>query len=219
MKSLFLIAHIAGGGLGLLLGTWMLMARKGNARHKRLGRTYTLAMAVATLSGIVLARMGANDFLMYVGMFSFYLAYSGWRALASWRHNFEGQRSDRFIGGLTFAFALVMIYDAFMPHGGDGMELNPVQLIFGMASAFFSGSDLWLRRSESHRMAFAQRALQTHIGRMTGSYISAVTAFLVVNLSGMLPPLFIWLGPSVILGPMIGFWIRRSLKKPLQTAP
>lgn len=46
--------------------------------------------------------------------------------------------------------------------------------------------------------------LKKHIGNMLGSYIGAITAF-VVNQSEYipLPPIVLWLGPTVVIVPMI----------------
>lgn len=46
--------------------------------------------------------------------------------------------------------------------------------------------------------------LKVHIGNMLGSYIGAITAFVVNQMEHIpLPPIVMWLGPSVILVPII----------------
>ena len=50
-----------------------------------------------------------------------------------------------------------------------------------------------------------------HLQRMTGSYIAACTAFLVVNLDKVkipIPPVIAWLLPTMILTPLIIKWSR-----------
>jgi len=43
---------------------------------------------------------------------------------------------------------------------------------------------------------------------MMGSYIAAVTAFLLVN-NEILPPVSVWLLPTVVIAPLITIWTRR----------
>jgi len=52
--------------------------------------------------------------------------------------------------------------------------------------------------------------LREHVGRMTGSYIAAFTAFLVNNTS-FLTPLVVWLGPAVL-----GFGVIWYFSRPYQ---
>jgi len=53
--------------------------------------------------------------------------------------------------------------------------------------------------------------LKLHLGKMTGGYISAVTAFFVVN--QILINLWNWFLPGIIGGIYIPFWIRKLNKK------
>jgi len=50
--------------------------------------------------------------------------------------------------------------------------------------------------------------LTTHIQRMMGSYIASVTAFLVVN-NEILPPVIVWLLPTLVIAPLITIWTRK----------
>lgn len=47
-----------------------------------------------------------------------------------------------------------------------------------------------------------------HIGKITGGYIAATTAFVVVN-NTFLPPLLAWLAPGVLGNIYIVYWIRK----------
>jgi len=77
IKDIALAMHILGGMSGLMLGTLMLILKKGGDRHRKMGRLYVASMALATLSGIAMAITGENQFLFFIGIFSFYLCYSG----------------------------------------------------------------------------------------------------------------------------------------------
>jgi ABC-type enterochelin transport system permease subunit len=51
--------------------------------------------------------------------------------------------------------------------------------------------------------------LTRHIGLMMGSFIGAVTAFLVVNIRLFQPAWLIWFAPTFILVPVMLFWTRK----------
>jgi hypothetical protein len=59
--------------------------------------------------------------------------------------------------------------------------------------------------------------LKIHVGNMCGSYIGAITAF-VVNQSEHIPvnPILLWLGPTFILVPVIMVELRKIKSKPLE---
>lgn len=66
--------------------------------------------------------------------------------------------------------------------------------VFGAIGVFLSFTDLriFLLRKE-----FSQKALiKEHIGKMSGSYIAAFTAFAVNNIH-FLPSIIIWLAPTL----------------------
>jgi Na+/phosphate symporter len=54
--------------------------------------------------------------------------------------------------------------------------------------------------------------LKSHIGRMIGSYITALTAFIVVNDIPYIPSIIKWIGPSIILIPLIFIWQKKYIK-------
>ena len=58
--------------------------------------------------------------------------------------------------------------------------------------------------------------LKKHIGNMCGSYIGAITAF-TVNQSSHIPlnPIILWLGPTLIITPIIVFELKKIKTQPL----
>jgi Na+/phosphate symporter len=47
---------------------------------------------------------------------------------------------------------------------------------------------------------------------MIGSYITALTAFIVVNDIPYIPSIIKWIGPSIILIPLIFIWQKKYIK-------
>jgi hypothetical protein len=59
--------------------------------------------------------------------------------------------------------------------------------------------------------------LKIHVGNMLGSYIGAITAF-IVNQSEHIPlnPIILWLGPTAILFPVIVAELKKIKSEPLK---
>src|SRR5437867_5998098 len=72
--------HIAAGMLALFVAPGAMITVKGGRAHRRWGKIYFWAMATVALTAVLLAVWRPNYFLLMVAMFSFYLAFSGYRA-------------------------------------------------------------------------------------------------------------------------------------------
>lgn len=79
--KIFLIVHIAGGSIGLLTGLLNIIQKKGDKKHKQIGRVFYFSMLVAGLSSLVLSYLKQNYFLFMVGLFTLYMVVSGQRYL------------------------------------------------------------------------------------------------------------------------------------------
>ncbi len=200
LHTFLLILHVAGGMTGLITGLLNISNKKGKQFHRLIGKIYVGGMFTATLSGTVLAAFGGNHFLFLIGIFSFYLAFSGLRTIQHKMFNgvIHYALIDKLVAGLTGIFGALMIVTGIIQPDGISKMTIPILLVFGSISLMFSLGDLSLFMGIRKLKDIKNRWFFNHIGRMIGSYISAVTAFLVVNLDNLLPPLIIWLGPTVI---------------------
>jgi uncharacterized membrane protein len=204
-----LYLHIAGGMLGLITGFVNTLNRKGSTFHRNSGKAYVLSMFVATLSGVLLAFLKENQFLFLIGIFSFYLCFSGWRVLKYQSlQPFKAKNLDIVVASITVLFSVFMIFTGIYDIESNKIVINPVLLIFGSGGLFISLADLKKFLQSSQSVPKPLNWLYTHVARMGGSYISAVTAFIVVNFTS-LPPLILWLGPSLIGTIFITYSIRK----------
>src|SRR2546422_11713607 len=73
--------HTAGGMMALFVAPGAMLTVKGGPAHRRWGKIYFWAMATVAVTALVLAAWRPNYFLLMVAVFSFYLAFSGYRAL------------------------------------------------------------------------------------------------------------------------------------------
>ena len=75
-----LYLHILAGFISLGIAYVLLFIKKGNKRHKKLGIIYVYGMSTIFVTAIPLSLIGEfNPFLFVIAIFSFYLAFSGYR--------------------------------------------------------------------------------------------------------------------------------------------
>ncbi len=78
--SPMLVAHVAGGGVGLLSGAMAICAAKGGALHRAGGTIFTGAMLIMAASATILAITIPDRSNLPGGVFSFYLLLTAWAA-------------------------------------------------------------------------------------------------------------------------------------------
>jgi uncharacterized membrane protein YfcA len=204
---IFLAVHILGGSIGLLSGTWNLVARKGSARHRAVGRVFVVAMLATGLSALVLATLRPNPFLFMVGVLTLYLVGTGRLRLKRPLTTLRPAPLDR---AMTLAMGLAGV--AFGALGAGqlfrGEPFGTVYLTFGLIGLLFVRRDV----KDLRRQWGPNERTSAHLQRMVGAYIAALTAFLVVNagyMPGSIPAVVYWLLPTAVLTPLIIKWSRR----------
>src|SRR5256884_805302 len=75
------LIHIAAGMLALGVAPIAMLTVKGGPTHRRWGKVYFWTMALVALTAVVLALWRPVVFLALLAVFSFYSAFSGYRAL------------------------------------------------------------------------------------------------------------------------------------------
>ncbi len=193
-----LVFHASCGGLALLAGTLAFSFRKGGERHVKIGRLFSFLMIATGVSALILALINPNPFLLGIGFFTLYMVFSGWVWIR--RLSFKNKvKRAKMIGSLGILIAGYMIFTAL----SSGKAII-VLLVFAIILLIMSVSDV-LRKPKPNKTA------GLHGGRMGGAYIAALTAFLVVN-NTFLPNLLAWLGPTVIVSPIIAIQINAFYK-------
>jgi uncharacterized membrane protein len=202
--------HAGLGGLALLSGGIALVAAKGKSLHRGAGKLFYYAMLISACLALVIALSPGhkNPFLFSIGLFSSYFLITGYRSL-----RLKGS-VDRLVADKIYAFLMVLIGMGMMlyPLLLEG-KINIVLLVFGAFGVISGFRDLWRFRQPE---LLKESWLRAHLGKMTGGYIAAVSAFLVVN--QVLPGLWNWFAPSIVGSVFIAYWMRRvrhskSIKK------
>jgi len=197
--------HIAAGMLALALAPLAMLTVKGGPAHRRWGKIYFWSMAVVASTAVVLALWRPQIFLALLAVFSFYLAFTGYRVLSRKRPA-QGERAgalDWAAAVATFAASAALAIFGLARPAPSWERLGVVPVVFGMLGMVLAGLDL----ARFARPPADPRAWWfAHMGGMLGSYIAAVSAFSVVNLT-FLPTAARWLWPTILGVPLISLWI------------
>lgn len=211
--QILIIIHASFGGIALLSGLIAIIVKKGSKLHKQSGKVFFYGMLASALSALVIAIMPNHfsPFLFVVGVFSAYLILSGRYAL-----KFKTAKTQvdlkwsKWVSFTMLITAVFMILVSALNLNTNGMFI--VMLVFGIIGLLNAVQDI---RSYRNIKRLNKKWLQHHIGKMTGGFIAAFTAFIVVN--GWIPGIYGWLSPAVLGTIYIFYWIRKVTPKPKAT--
>jgi hypothetical protein len=190
--------HIAAGFVALVVGPAAMAARKGARWHRWWGRTYVAGMATVAVTAVGMAAVRPNPFLLLVAVFSFHLAFTGYRAIARARRGGAGW-PDWAGAVIAAAGGVGLVAWALWPRAAGRPAVWVIAVVFGVIGVAVAVRELrGLVVPDPDRHAWRYR----HMGNMLGAYIATVSAFSAVNLT-VLPPLVRWLWPTAIGVPAI----------------
>ena len=203
--SISLLVHITSGTIALIVAILAIVLKKGTIFHRRLGRAYICAMSLVFISALHLSFIAVpiNWFLFGIAIFSYYLAFTGFRA---------GKERKNLPSTIDWIATCVMLFSTvFMLVLGVQLlwnqnNLGVVLIIFGAVGGLLSVQDIMQFRKG--KIQGKERILR-HLTRILASFIAVVTAVLVVNGAKLaIPELVNWLAPSVIITPLIIYMAR-----------
>jgi uncharacterized membrane protein len=206
--KILLSLHITGGVVGLLLGTYVMLVKKGDKRHRLLGKIFAIAMLTVGFSSFGLAIIHPNTFLFAVGIFTIYMTATSWRYLYLKKIT-EGQKPKLIDWSLQIFMTIGSLWFLKL-----GTQLLFHKQYFGIVLLLFAwrGFAFVYQDYKTYKGVIKAKNywLLFHLQRMVGAYIAAFTAFLVVNTADRLS-FFPWLLPSAIFVPLIIKWSRKYL--------
>jgi uncharacterized membrane protein len=199
---ILLALHILFGGISLISGGVVMLLKKGDHKHRLIGKIYFYALTLACLCAIPMCYIHLNLFLFMVSLFTMYMLLSGWRYLRI-RDISDFNRIDHlYLGILVLSGLVLCIWGVLLIFQSKNFGI--VLITLGGFCLNFGLQDYFTMKGKSKYLNFG---LVRHIQRMAGSYISSMTAFVVVN-NTWLPGALAWLLPSLILVPLIVRWSR-----------
>ena len=199
--------HAFFGGVALLSGLVSMVAKKGNKAHKKAGLLFFYAMMLSGIIAMFVAISPNHNspFLFSIGIFSLYFVFTGKRALRFKRKN-NSLKIDKLISTtmLITGFCMILVPIIFTK------SINIILIVFGVVGMVFSIKDLIQFKNPNK---LKKGWLKFHLGKMIGAYISATTAFVVVN--QFFPSIYGWFAPSILGGFVIAYWIKKINRKTL----
>jgi hypothetical protein len=197
--------HIAGGTMALINGLGAMLTTKGSKVHRTFGKTYFWSMTAVFVSALILAVGHQRTFLLMIAFFSYYFTVRGYRIL--YVKNLGTTKKANWIDWTIslVAGAFIIFLYAWGVYALLNQEtMGIVAIVFGAIGTTFLVQDIRKFKRTQAKMHW----WYGHIASMGGSYISAVTAFAVVNISIPGFGWLLWIIPSAIGGSLISRTIR-----------
>jgi uncharacterized membrane protein len=201
--SILLSIHIISGGISLILGSLIMMAKKGDSRHKQLGQIFFIAMSLSATVSIPLGIMHTNYFLLCIGIWTLYMLITGKRFLRIIDYT-KTSKIDKFIS-LAMALVTIVMLCISITSMIKGSTLGYVLGSFTLLNILFLRADYQFFNGISK---YKNPQMAIHIQRMCGAFIASLTAFIVVN-NTYFPSIIGWLLPGAIFIPLIAKWTRK----------
>jgi uncharacterized membrane protein len=197
--------HAALGGIALLAGTIALIAKKGSMLHKKTGLVFYYAMIFSATTAMFIAVLPQHisPFLFSIGIFSLYFVLTGKRALRLKKRN-STLFWDKIIAAIMLITGFLMVLLPILLT----QKIQVILTVFGLVGIVFSIRDF---KAYKNPKELRKKWLQLHIGKMMGGYISATTAFVVVN--NVFPGISGWFIPGFLGSIIIYYWIKKINKK------
>lgn len=218
--------HLTAGVAALLLMWIPILSTKGSKLHRRTGIAYVVAMIIVAITALLAAAIRIQTaltaakpladarfsvFLAFIALLAFTSAYCGVRILKQKQRT--GPHTNPIDIGVPAALLVCSIAMSIWGFTLGDPLLSWFPLV-GMGVAI--GPLRTQLRPPSDRMFWFYQ----HISSMLASCIAAVTAAILVNFRAInnflgfdVPPMVLWLGPSVIGGAIIAASIIKYRKK------
>jgi uncharacterized membrane protein len=196
------VVHIALGTIALLAAPGAMLVVKGSKRHRQFGKLYFWSMVGVAISAVAMSLIRSGTFLAMVGIFAFYLAFSGYRALYRKKPTDRAAALDWIFSGCMLVAGGWLVVSGVTALGQSSFGL--ISLVFGTIAITFAVRDFVRYRwppIDANAWWFA------HMRGMLAAYIATVSAFSVVNLT-FLPNVLRWLWPTIAGAVGITIWIR-----------
>jgi hypothetical protein len=194
--------HIAAGFGAFVLAPIPLATAKGGRAHKRWGMVYLWSMGVVAATALPMAFYRPVLFLALVAIFSFYLAFAGYRVLRlkELARGGHPQAIDWIAAIVTTVDGAALLWlGVFRPAAIQVIPVVGVAFgVIGMLSGLKS-IRMFVWKPEEKMFWW-----YTHLQSFMGSYIAAWSAFSAVTLSQVFGnKWYVWLWPTMIGVPAI----------------
>ncbi|MFL5754314.1 MAG: hypothetical protein ACJ76F_12960 [Bacteroidia bacterium] len=206
------IVHVIAGCLALLSGLGAIIFRNKIKNHRPFGKVYFWCMSIIFFTALYISVYRQNWFLLFIAVFTYYSAITAIRSLKLKKLHLDQRpkKLDWFIEILNLLGNLSLLSLAIILFINSVWQWAIICLIFSLIG--FRGAQANIKRLQG-KVISSNYWLLAHIGGMLGSYIGAITAFMVNNNRWMhLPMVVVWLGPAAMLVPLLSYELRKHRK-------
>jgi uncharacterized membrane protein len=211
--------HVLCGSIVLAIAPLAMIVRKGGRLHNRAGAIFIACMGGVAATALFMWQKKGHLFLVFLDIVVIYLFVYGYRVLNRRRHGFS-PADDR----IDYALALAVI-------AGSGLTIwvgfgidTPLMRDLRWVLAMLGGIGIWFGAWDIYSLA-THRLTKTgwmflHFTAMIAAYVSAVTAFIVINGHSVLM-LVRWMAP-ISIGTIIILYFQFTMRNrlsPVRTKP
>ncbi len=208
-----LIIHVVLGSVSLLTGLGAILFRNKVKTHRPFGKVYFWCMTFVFITAFYISIYRENVFLFFVSVFTYYSAITAYRSLSLKKLHLDQKPHwiDWAIEGVFGTMHCLFILFAVYIFIKGNVAFGSISFVFGVIGLRGNISNIMRLRK---KLTYKNYWLLAHIGGMLGSYIGAFTAFVVNNNRWIgAPDVLVWLGPTVLLVPLMIFELRKHEKK------
>lgn len=197
--KILLYTHIFLGGVALIAGFIAASIIKGSKWHKKMGTIFHNSILGSIVVSLIISCLleHYNPFLFCIGVFSAYSVISGKRCLKSNSPNFR-LKIDFYLAYSIIIIGISMIGIGFYLRG----DFQTILSVFGILAIISGLADY--KKFQNFEKYKSER-IEQHIKKITGGYVAAVTAFIVVN--GFFPGLWAWFLPTILGGIYASYYV------------
>lgn len=219
MYKVILIIHVLLGATALTTGLIPMFTEKGGNTHRFWGKVFFWAMTVVFVTTCMLFLMKPDtikmQFLMCIGVLSYYLALTGVRVLTMKQSYTQANKIDWGISILALACGILMLGFAVYFFYANMQGISILFLAFGTLLVLNTRNDLLFYSGK--RPSPPMHWYFGHLGKIMGAYIAAFTAFS-VNISAYIIPetmpwyihLLPWFAPGILIGTISNRYQRKK---------
>jgi hypothetical protein len=205
MDRAIVLFHIVAGTIVLIVAPIALITLKGGRTHRRAGSAFAFAMGVVLFTAAFMWQAKGHVFLLVLDVVCAYLVFEGFRVIARRRR----KTADRVADGIDLAAAGLIVLCSIALVAIALVAQTPLMrdiagILIGLAAIATTFAVLDLR-AVAARVQTRLGSLLLHISAMMAAYISAVTAFCVINFHGV-PMSLRWIVPSLIGSTIIAYF-------------
>lgn len=202
MTKIILLLHIVSGFAALFAGFTAVLSRKKRGLHSMAGNVFFYGMTISLIFALGLNVIRFSPFLFPIALFTLYMITGGKLIFSIRVSKLLGQWWRIYLVFGLFISLLMLGLAMFLFFSNNIMSAI-ILGVFGIIQSLMTFSD-W----KNNPSARPKNRIFQHINKMGGGMIAAVTAFAAVNFE-FLPPLIVWLTPSLIGSILIGHAIRQ----------